>query len=145
MRFRHLVPILFLCSCGIFSGDKKDEYVAFRILNNELGAMLEKYHENFIKYAQNEVDVWSNQKCKPMTAECRLPIKQFVAKKYADRERTYNMCAEVQHEAMRLLDRADTLCKASPDVNCDEAKLDALDKRGAVQSAVELVSEWITE
>lgn len=145
MKLKFVLPLVLLCNCGVFSGDKKDEYISFRILNNELGSVLQKYHTNFVSDAQKEVNVEANLKCVPMTDVCREPIKLAVAKKYADRERTYNMCADIQLQAKGLLDKADVVCRAVKDVTCDEAKLDALVKEGAVKSAFELVSDWVTK
>jgi hypothetical protein len=116
-----------------------------RILNNELGSALTKYKTNVVEYAQKEVNAQAEAKCKPMTAECRSGVIAQVARKYGDRERTYNMCVEIQNEAKVLLSKADAVCKIDNSSVCDEAKLNALVKDAAVKNAFEVVSPWIVQ
>lgn len=139
----YLLP--FVAGCALFGNTRTDAYIGLRITNNELGEALTKYKQNMLKYAQDEVNISAEAKCKPMTSECRNLIINIVSHKYSDRESTYNMCADIQRETKKLLERADAVCKTNDKLLCDESKLEALAKDGAVKSAFDVISPWIVQ
>lgn len=120
----------------------EDAYTALRIVNNEVGRLLNEYAPLAVSKAQSELDMRARLECKPEDAACRQGIKTVTVQKYAARQKFYNDAHEAQSACRVLLEVADGACKDPKSATCKAARDDALTMEDTIQRVWKEVSSW---